>query len=156
MTAKKAGALIKQARTDAGLTQERLARGIAGLSAADISSAERGEKMLTQEQLKAIARATGITQKSLLEAAGPAKKTTASRTTSSKTTSTRSTSSTKKTTTGTSMKVSATEKKLVELYRAADTETKKKAIAVLKGDPADMGDFLGSLIDGALETIRKK
>ena len=66
---KKVGTLIRQARTDAGLTQEQLARKIRGLSASDISRAERGEKELTQEQLKLIAKATGVTQKSLLEAA---------------------------------------------------------------------------------------
>ena len=67
--AKKVGTLIKEARTGAGLTQEQLAKKISGLSASDIGKAERGEKDLTQEQLKAIAKATGVTQKSLLEAA---------------------------------------------------------------------------------------
>ena len=67
--AKKVGTLIKEARTAAGLTQEQLAKKVAGVSASDISKAERGEKDLTQEQLKAIAKATGVTQKSLLDAA---------------------------------------------------------------------------------------
>lgn len=170
MTAKKVGSLIKEARTNAGLTQEKLARGIAGLSAGDISSAERGEKMLTQEQLKAIARATGVTQKSLLEAAGSsrsttAKKTTTSRSNTAKNTGTRSASgksaatksgSSRTTSTGTSMKVSATEKRLVELYRAADTDTKKRVMAILRGDNPDAGDFLGGLLEGALESILKK
>ena len=69
MAAKKVGTLIREARTGAGLTQEQLARKISGVSASDISKAERGEKDLSQEQLKAIAKATGVTQKSLLEAA---------------------------------------------------------------------------------------
>ena len=69
MAAKKVGTLIKEARTEAGLTQEQLARKISGLSAADISEAERGKKDLTQEQLKKIAKATGVTQASLLNAA---------------------------------------------------------------------------------------
>lgn len=67
--AAKVGALIKEARTAAGLTQEKLARQIPGLEAADISAAERGVKDLSQEQLKAIAKATGVTQASLLSAA---------------------------------------------------------------------------------------
>ena len=39
MASKKLGNLIKEARTEAGLTQEQLARRIAGLSASDISQA---------------------------------------------------------------------------------------------------------------------
>lgn len=40
----------------------------------------------------------------------------------------------KKTTTGTSLKLTATEKKLVELYRSASAETKKEVMEVLKAD----------------------
>ena len=65
---KKVGDLIKEARTNAGLTQAGLASKV-GISASDIGKAERGEKELTKEQLKDVARATGVTQKSLLEAA---------------------------------------------------------------------------------------
>ena len=68
MAAKKVGELIKEARTKAGLSQEALAKQIDGVSATDIGKAERGEKELTQAALKAIAKATGVTQKSLLEA----------------------------------------------------------------------------------------
>ena len=65
---KKVGALIKEARTGAGMTQEQLARKVKGLTASDISKAERGEKDLTRDQLKMIAKATGVTQTSLLNA----------------------------------------------------------------------------------------
>ena len=68
MAAKKVGVLIKEARTAAGLSQESLARKIDGVSATDIGKVERGEKDLTQTQLKAIAKVLGVTQKSLLEA----------------------------------------------------------------------------------------
>ena len=64
------GKLIREARTKAGLTQEQLARKVGGgMTAAQISRAERGEDALTQEQLKKIAKATGVTQTSLLSAA---------------------------------------------------------------------------------------
>ena len=63
---KKVGKLIKAARTGADMTQEQLARKISGLSANDISLAERGEKDLTQAQLKKIAAITGVTQASLI------------------------------------------------------------------------------------------
>ena len=66
---KKVGKLIKAARTDADMTQEQLARKVTGASANDISQAERGLKDLTQAQLKQIAKATGVTQSSLLNAA---------------------------------------------------------------------------------------
>lgn len=67
--ANKIGPLIKEARTGAGLTQEQLAKKVDGVTAADISKAERGEKELTQSALRQIAKATGVTQSSLIEAA---------------------------------------------------------------------------------------
>ena len=61
MARKKVGELIKEARTGAGMTQEQLARKVKGISAQDISKAERGELNLTQAQLKEVAKATGVT-----------------------------------------------------------------------------------------------
>lgn len=142
MASKKLGNLIKQARTDAGLTQEQLARKIAGLSATDISEAERGLKDLTQEQLKKIAKATGVTQTSLLEAAKGSKKTTSKSASSS--------SSSK-----TSMKVTATEKRLVESYRKADTDTRKQAMKLLKGEDSVAGEILETLLDGVTDILKK-
>lgn len=129
MAAKKVGTLIKEARTNAGLTQEQLARRISGLSASDISMAERGKKELTQAQLKQIAKITGVTQASLLNAA---KGSTAKKTSSAGTK---------------TMKVTSTEKKLVELYRKADTDTKKAALNMLKGDEDLTELFLENLMD---------
>ena len=160
--ANKVGALIKEARTGAGLTQEQLARKIKGISADDISKAERGEKELTQAVLKEIAKATGVTQKSLLDAA---KGTTASKTTAQKKTTTASkkpasgtsakkpassakktASSTKKTTsaakktttsgrktTSQTFTISAQEKKLINAYREADDKVKAAVNLVLLG-----------------------
>lgn len=138
MAAKKVGTLIKEARTNAGLTQEQLARRISGLSASDISMAERGKKELTQAQLKQIAKVTGVTQSSLLNAAkgSTAKKTSS---TGSKT-----------------MKVTATEKKLVELYRKADTDTKKAALNMLKGDEDLTELFLENLMDTVQDLFEGK
>ena len=137
--AKKVGQLIRAARTDAGLTQEQLARKVKNCSAADLSRAERGEKELTAEQLRQIAKATGVTQKSLLDAAkgnaAPAVRPPAGANT-------------------TSMKVTATEKKLVQLYRAADSQTKKEAIALLKGETVET--LVGSLIGSAFSALTGK
>ena len=131
MAAKKVGTLIKEARVVAGLTQEQLARKISGLSATDISEAERGLKDLTQEQLKKIAKATGVTQSSLLDAAKGSSSSSSKKSTASKS----------------SMQVTATERKLVELYRKADSKTKEEALQVLKGEDSLTGDLLESLLD---------
>lgn len=128
MAAKKVSTLIKEARTNAGLTQEQLARKIPGLSASDISLAERDKLDLTQEQLKQIAKATGVTQASLLNAA-------------------KGSSSKKSTASKSSMQVTAAERKLVELYRAASTEDRKQALKVLKGEDSLTGDILESLLE---------
>lgn len=137
--ANKVGPLIKEARTDAGLTQEQLAKKVDGVTASDISKAERGEKELTQSALKQIAKATGVTQSSLIEAAKSSTYKSGSSTSSSK-----KTSSSKSTT---QMKLTATEKKLVELYREADSDTRKKALSVLKGESTGLDGLIGDLFD---------
>ena len=140
MASKKLGNLIKEARTDAGFTQEELARKIPGVSASDISQAERGLADLTQEQLKKIAKVTGVTQASLLNAAkGSTKKTTSGSSTANKT----------------SMKVTATEKRLVELYRQADSDTKKQALNVLRGKDVTSEEILENLLEGVAGLITK-
>lgn len=139
MASKKLGNLIKEARTEAGYTQEELARKIPGVSASDISLAERGLGDLTQEQLKKIAKVTGVTQTSLLEAAKGSSKKTSSSSTANKT----------------SMKVTATEKRLVEYYRKADSDTRKRALNILKGDDAAASEILESLLGGVADIIKK-
>ena len=180
------GSLIKKARTGAGLTQEQLASKINGLSATDISRAERGELIPTQDQLRTIAKVTGVTQKSLLDAAKESKPESSSSGTSGSTggkkpsagTSTASgkkpagststgsgkkpagstsTGSGKKpagsTSTGTNssktMEVTATERKLVELYRKASTDEKKTVMSILKGEKDTTNEMISSLLDGS-------
>lgn len=137
MASKKVGTLIKEARTEAGLTQEQLARKISGLSANDLSLAERHQKNLTQDQLKQIAKHTGVTQASLLNAAkgSSAKKPSGAKS---------------------SMQVTAAERKLVELYRAADTDTRKDALKVLKGQDSLTEDILESLLDSVQDMFSGK
>ena len=139
MASKKLGNLIKEARTEAGYTQEELARKISGVSASDISLAERGLGDLTQEQLKKIAKVTGVTQASLLDAAKGSSKKTASASTANKT----------------SLKVTATEKRLVEYYRKADTDTRKRAMNILKGDDIASSEVLETLLGGVADLITK-
>ena len=86
--------------------------------------------------MKEIAKACGVTQKSLLDAMPK----TGSRTSSSSRTGASSkTGSSSRTSTAakSSMQVTATERRLVELYREADSETKRKALALLRGTEDD-------------------
>ena len=103
----------------------------------DISLAERHQKNLTQEQRKQIAKITGVTQTSLLEAA---RGSTAKKTSGSKS----------------SMQVTAAERKLVELYRAADADTRKDALKVLKGQDSLTEDILESLMDSVQDLFSGK
>ena len=141
--AKKVGDLIKKARTDAGLTQEQLAKKVDGVTASDISKAERGEKDLSQAALKQIAKATGVTQASLLDAAKSGGKT--------------GSMTGKKAASGTSVQVTAAEKKLLELYRKADADAKKEAIRVLSGEQGEgLGNLFNSLLGSAIDLLGKK
>lgn len=176
MAKKSVGELIREARTAAGLSQEALAKKIEGLSASELGKAERGEKTLTQTQLKAIAKATGVTQKSLIEAAqsGSAKKTTAKKTevkkTEAKKTEAKKTEAKKATAKKAAAKktesetLTAAEKKLLEAYRAADSDTKKAALSLLKGEKTEDSGVLGSLLNalsgsslvsGMLDNLKK-
>ncbi len=156
--ANRVGALIREARTAAGLTQEQLAKKVDGVTASDISKAERGEKELTQTQLKLIAKATGVTQASLLNAAksGTAAKKPAATAKKPAATAKKPAASTAKKPAAKKeeeIKLTAAEKKLLELYRAADKNTKDAALKVLKGEKQDLlsllggGDLLGSVTD---------
>ena len=180
--AKKVGELIKEARTAAKLTQAQLAEQVTGLVAADISKAERGEKELTQAQLKQIAKATGVTQASLLEAAegktaAAAKKpaattakkpaaTAAKKPASAAAKKPASTAAKKPAATAakkpasaaakSSMQVTATEKKLVELYRKADADKKKEVMKLLKGTSDEASEVLTSLLSSVMSSLGKR
>ncbi len=144
MAAKKVGALIKEARTAAGLSQAALAELIDGVSASDIGKAERGEKQLTNDALKAIAKATGVTQKSLLDAAKKS-----SSTASGKGSST----SAKK---DSEIKLTAAEKTLINAYRKADADTQKAALKLLKGEKDVSDSLLGNLLTNVLTNLSKQ
>lgn len=126
MAAKKVGTLIREARTAKKLSQEQLAAQVNGLSGSDIGKAERGEKELTQAQLKTIAKVLGVTQKSLVEApkggspASTAKTSSAART---------STAAKKTTKTSTAAKASSSAK-------ASSTSSSKKTTASKTGSAA--------------------
>lgn len=166
---KKTGALIKEARTAAGLTQEQMAKKITGVSASDISKAERGETELTQAVLKQIAKLTGVTQSSLLNAEKTAAKASSSKA-ASKTASSAKSSTSKSTTKSSAskatsakstkskaddMELTSAEKKLIELYRAADAETKKAAVSLLKGEKNEVQQLMSNLLGDTLSKFLK-
>ena len=167
--AKKVGELIKEARTAAKLTQAQLAEQVTGVTAAEIGKAERGEKELTQAALKQIAKATGVTQASLLNAAAGKAAASAGKTASTGKTSAAGKTAAKKPAAGktastakkpaaakSSMQLTAAEKKLVELYRKADADTKKEVMKFLKGTGDDASELLTSLLSNAMNMFGKR
>ena len=150
----KLGKLVKDARAAKGKTQAALAEQ-AGITASEVGKIERGEKEPPQEVLKRMAKALGVTQKSLLEAASGTGKTS-----SGKTSSGAGKASTGKTSTGTGKASSkadadigaltASEKKLVRLYRKADSGTKKAAMQLLSGEGSPL-EIIGSMFMGKKE-----
>ena len=135
---KQTGELIKQARAAAGLTQVQLAKKV-GLSTADLRKAEHGELELTQTVLRQIARATGVTQASMLNAEKtPAKKAPA-----------------KKTASG-ALKLTAAEKTLVQLYRQATPENRSDAIRVLKGEKTEVEQLVETMFGDKLKKMLKR
>ena len=137
MAAKNVGTLILEARTAKKISQTALASEVGGLSGSDIGKAERGEKELSQAQLKAIAKALGITQKSLLEApkggtagtaakktaAKPTAKTSSAKTTAAKKTAAPKTASAAKT--GTAAKKTAAKKTTTAAKKTSTAATVK-------------------------------
>ena len=167
--AKKVGELIKEARTAAKLTQAQLAEQVTGVTAADSGKAERGEKELTQAALKQIAKATGVTQASLLNAAAGKAAASAGKTASTGKTASAGKTAAKKPAAGktastakkpaaakSSMQLTAAEKKLVELYRKADADTKKEVMKLLKGTGDDASELLTSLLSNAMSMFGKR
>ena len=143
---KKTGALIKEARTNAGLTQAALADIVGTVSPSDISKAERGEAELSQAALKAIAKATGVTQASLLNA----EKSTTKKTPAKK--------EPTKSSSKSGESLTAAEKQLLNLYRKADEDTRKDAIRILKGEKSEVEQLVSTMLGGklSLEQIMKK
>ena len=143
--ATKVGNAIKEARTAAGLTPEELAEKVDGVSAEDICQAECGEKKLSQNKLKAIAKATGVTQKSLLDAAkedaAAAEEAPACE---------------KKEEAPCECEAPAeepaalTDSEVLDLYKTADADTQKAAVSALKGDTPNAQNPLISALAGVL------
>ena len=130
---KKLGKLVREARTAKGMTQAQLADKVDGLTASDVSKIERGEKEPAEAVVKLMAKALGVTQVSLVSAMSG--KSSAAKTGTGKTG-----------TASCDLKLTAAEKKLLNLYRKADADTKKAAMDLLAGESSSLADILGALL----------
>lgn len=119
---------IKEIRTAAGMSQEALAKA-AGVSVAELSKAERGIKDLVPEKLEAVARALDVAPESLQDPAPAAGETL----------------------TAGSVELTAEERELIDLYRTADADRRKMAVAILKGTMGsqDYVNLLAGMLKGA-------
>lgn len=126
----KTGDAIRAARTGAKLTQAALAQQV-GLSAGDISKAERGELELSQKALRAIAKATGVTQVSLVNGTVTPKAPGA-------------------------LKLTAGETKLIQLYRKATPEQKSDIQRILNGEKTEVEQLVDSLLGDKWRKKRRR
>lgn len=132
---KKTGKLIKDARTAAKMTQAQLGKAV-NLAASEISKAERGELELTQAALKAIAKVTGVTQASLINAEKVLKG--------------------KQPAINPSL-LTAQEKKLIRQFRSATDDQKSDVIRILNGEKTEVEQLVDALLGEKWKTkIRRK
>lgn len=117
----KTGEAIRAARTGAKLTQTALAKAV-GLTPGEIGKAERGELELSKEALKAVAKAAGVTQASLLNAEKAPKKESGP------------------------LKLTAAETKLIKLYRKATPEQKSDINRILNGEKTEVEQLVDALL----------
>lgn len=123
----KTGEAIRAARTGAKLTQTALAKAV-GLTPGEIGKAERGELELSKEALKAVAKAAGVTQASLLNAEQAPKAEKAPKKESGP------------------LKLTAAETKLIKLYRKATPEQKSDINRILNGEKTEVEQLVDALL----------
>lgn len=126
----KTGDAIRAARSGAKMTQAALAQQV-GLPPGDISKAERGELELSQKALRAIAKATGVTQASLVNGTVTPKAP------------------------GT-LKLTAGETKLIQLYRKATPEQKSDIQRILNGEKTEVEQLVDSLLGDKWKKKRRR
>ena len=123
----KTGEAIRAARTGAKLSQAALAKAV-GLTPGEIGKAERGELELSKEALKAVAKAAGVTQTSLLNAEQAPKAEKAPKKESGP------------------LKLTAAETKLIKLYRKATPEQKSDINRILNGEKTEVEQLVDALL----------
>ena len=138
----KTGDAIRAARTGAKLTQAALAQQV-GLSAGDISKAERGELELPQKAMKAIAKATGVTQVSLLNA----EKATAAEKNVKKAAKSKAVYP---------MMLTSQEKKVIRLFRKAGEDQISDVMRILNGEKTEVEQLVDAMLGDKWKRKLKK
>ena len=138
---------IKEARNAAGMSQKELAAAVPGVSATDISKAERGLIELSPEQLQAIAAATGARPNAAEAVQAPAEKETPADLQKN---------DIKETPQNAQITVvlNAAEKELLDLYKASDPITQMLIFYVLKRKKPQMQEVM-ALLGGLLTNLSK-
>ncbi len=144
---------VRQIAKALGVTQTSLVEAMSKKPASGSSSSKSAASKSTAAKSSA-AKSTAAKSSAAKSTAAKssAAKSTAAKSTSSKSSSSK-TGTASKTTSGTSLKVSATEKKLVELYRAADSDTRKAVISLLKGETPKAEDIISNILNSAVSLL---
>ena len=138
---------IKEARNAAGMSQKELAAAVPGVSATDISKAERGLIELSPEQLQAIAAATGARPNAAEAVQAPAEKETPADLQKNDIKETPSNAQI-------TVVLNAAEKELLDLYKASDPITQTIIFYVLKRKKPQMQEVM-ALLGGLLINFSK-
>ena len=138
---------IKEARNAAGMSQKELAAAVPGVSATDISKAERGLIELSPEQLQAIAAATGARPNAAEAVQAPAEKETPADLQKNDIKETPSNAQI-------TVVLNAAEKELLDLYTASDPITQMLIFYVLKRKKPQMQEVM-ALLGGLLTNLSK-
>lgn len=138
---------IKEARNAAGMSQKELAAAVPGVSATDISKAERGLIELSPEQLQAIAAATGARPNAAEAVQAPAEKETPADLQKNDIKETPSNAQI-------TVVLNAAEKELLDLYKASDPITQMLIFYVLKRKKPQMQEVM-ALLGGLLTNLSK-
>ena len=138
---------IKEARNAAGMSQKELAAAVPGVSATDISKAERGLIELSPEQLQAIAAATGARPNAAEAVQAPAEKETPADLQKNDIKETPSNAQI-------TVVLNAAEKELLDLYKASDPITQTIIFYVLKRKKPQMQEVM-ALLGGLLTNLSK-
>ena len=138
---------IKEARNAAGMSQKELAAAVPGVSASDISKAERGLIELSPEQLRAIAAATGAKPNAAETVQASAEKEAPADLQKN---------DPKETPQNAQITVvlNAAEKELLDLYKASDPITQALIFYVLKRKKPQMQEVM-ALLGGLLTNLSK-
>ena len=138
---------IKEARNAAGMSQKELAAAVPGVSATDISKAERGLIELSPEQLQAIAAATGARPNAAEAVQAPAEKETPADLQKNDIKEPPSNAQI-------TVVLNAAEKELLDLYKASDPITQTIIFYVLKRKKPQMQEVM-ALLGGLLTNLSK-